>query len=231
MKKGILVMVSIILGSAAVMSQKNKDELIKVKGTVTAFEHFYVKNAEVSAKKTKSKALTDSLGRFEITAREGDALIFSADGFEKNRRKVTGSGEPMNVNMILMEGAKHRKVAVGYGHLSEKDLTYALQNYSELNNDYLKYTDMKDLLSRELVGVKVVDQGGIKVYSQGSQNVVNSGISTNTGEALFVLDGVVVPNIDYLQPRDIKSVRMLKGAEASIYGSRSANGVVLIETK
>jgi TonB-dependent SusC/RagA subfamily outer membrane receptor len=90
---------------------------------------------------------------------------------------------------------------------------------------------MKDLLSRELVGVRVVDQGGIKVYSQGSQNVMNSGISTNTGEALFVLDGAIVPGIDFLQPRDIKSVRILKGAEASIYGSRSANGVVLIETR
>jgi TonB-dependent SusC/RagA subfamily outer membrane receptor len=231
MKKGILIVLSLFLGGTVVMSQKSGDELVKVSGTVTAFEHFYVKNAEVSAKKTKSKALTDSLGRFEIMARKGDALIFSANGFEKNRRKVTGSGEPMNVNLILMEGAKHRKVAVGYGHLSEKDLTYALHNYSNLNNDYLKYTDMKDLLSRELVGVKVVDQGGIKVYSQGSQNVMNSNVSSNTGEALFVVDGVIVPSIDYLQPRDIKSVRMLKGAEASIYGSRSANGVVLIETR
>ena len=221
---------SLLLGSA-VMSQKSAGELVKVNGTVTAFEHFYVKNAEVTAKKTKSKALTDSLGHFEIMARQGDVLIFSANGFEHNRRRVTGNGEPVDVNMILMEGAKHRKVAVGYGHLSESDLTYALHHYSDLNSDYLKYTDMKDLLSRELVGVKVVDQGGIKVYSQGSQNVMNRDVSSNTGEALFVVDGVIVPSIDFLQPRDIKTVRMLKGAEASIYGSRSANGVVLIETK
>lgn len=90
---------------------------------------------------------------------------------------------------------------------------------------------MRDLLSRELVGVRVMDQGGIKVYSQGSENVMNRDISTNTGEALFVLDGTIAQSIDFLAPRDIKSIRMLKGAEAAIYGSRAANGVVLIETR
>jgi TonB-dependent SusC/RagA subfamily outer membrane receptor len=231
MNRGILIMIALLLYGAAAKSQKSNGELVKIKGTVTAFENFVIKNAEISAKKTKSKALTDSMGDFEIMARKGDMLLFSANGFEKNKRKVTAGGEPLRVNLIMLEGQKHRKVAVGYGHMSEKDLIYALQNYSDLNNDYQKYTDMKDLLSRELVGVRVVDQGGIKVYSQGSQNVMNSGISTNTGEALFVLDGAIVPSIDFLQPRDIKSVRILKGAEASIYGSRSANGVVLIETR
>ena len=174
MKKGILIFIVVIFYGTVVMSQKSERELIKVKGTVTAFENFTLKNAEVSAKKTKSKALTDSLGEFEILAREGDVLLFSANGFEKNKRKVTPDGEPLSVNMIMLEGQKHRKVAIGYGHMSEKDLTYAIQNYSDLNNDYMKYTDLKDLLSRELVGVKVTDQGGIKVYSQGSQNVMQT---------------------------------------------------------
>lgn len=231
MKRRLLIAVVVFLYSTSVLSQKNKGELVTIQGAVTAFEHFAVANAEVTARKTKTKALTDSLGHYQIMARAGDVLVFSANGFEKNKRKVSAGGGPLEVNLILLEGQKHRKVAVGYGHMSEKDLIYAIQNYSDLNNDYLKYTDIKDLLSRELVGVKVTDQGGIKVYSQGSQNVINSGISTNTGEALFVLDGVIVPGIDFLQPRDIKSVRILKGAEASIYGSRSANGVVLIETR
>ena len=184
------------------MAQKDKKELVRVSGTVTAFDHFFIKNAEVTAKKTKSKALTDSLGHFEILARKGDVLLFNARGFEKNRRKVTGKGGPMKVNMIMMEGRKHREVAVGYGHISEKNLSYALQNYQEFNNDYLKYTDLRDLFMRELVGVRIADQGGIKIYVRGSENVMNPGISTNTGEALYVVDGVIVPTIDHLTARE-----------------------------
>ena len=60
---------------------------------------------------------------------------------------------------------------------------------------------------------------------------MNPDLSTNTGEALYVVNGIITPDIGYLAPRDIKSIRMLKGNEAAIYGSRSANGVVLIETK
>ena len=64
-------------------------ELIIVKGIVTAFNKYHIKNAEVTAKKTRLKTFTDSHGRFKISVPQGDVLLFKAYGFEKNRRKVT----------------------------------------------------------------------------------------------------------------------------------------------
>ena len=62
------------------------DDFVTVKGTVTTFDEFCVMNAEVTARKTGTKAYTDSLGRFEILAPREDVLIFKANGFEKNRK-------------------------------------------------------------------------------------------------------------------------------------------------
>jgi TonB-dependent SusC/RagA subfamily outer membrane receptor len=72
--------------------------------------------------------------------------------------------------------------------------------------------------------------GGIKVFIRGGDSFHNLGIMENSGAAIFVLDGIVVPSIDHLQPRDVKSITLLKDAGAAIYGSRGSNGVVLINT-
>ena len=208
-------------------------ELYKIEGTVTAFSHYVVKNAEVTSKNTKSRALTDSQGRFEILTTKGDVLIFSANGFEKNRRKIRTVDDEVLVNMILRPGEQNEKIAIGYGHLSANELTHALVHYSDLNNDYLRYMDMRDLLQRELPGSRVTDRGGIKVFIRGGDNFNNRGFEGDQeypGAALFVLDGMIVPSIDHLQPRDVKSITLLKDAGTAIYGGRGSNGVILINT-
>ena len=211
-------------------------EVYKIEGTVTAFNSYVVKNVEVIAKNTKSRAFTDSQGRFELMATKGDVLIFKANGFEKNRRKLHTTEADVNVNMIFRPGEQNEKIAVGYGHLSAGELSHALVHYSSMNNDYLRYADMQDLLQRELPGSRVTSSGGIKVFIRGGNNFSNRGFEgilmdqETPGAALFVLDGMVVPSIDHLQPRDVKSISMLKDAGAAIYGVRSSNGVILINT-
>jgi TonB-dependent SusC/RagA subfamily outer membrane receptor len=208
-------------------------ELYQIEGTVTAFKHYVVKNAEVTAKNTKSRALTDSQGRFEIFATKGDVLVFNANGFEKNRRKVRTAEDEFQVNMIFKPGERNEEIAVGYGHLSAIELTHAMAHYRDLNNDYLRYMDMQDLLQRELPGTRVTDLGGIKVFIRGGDNFNNRGFEGDQGDpgaALFVLDGIVVPSIDHLQPRDVKSLTLIKDAGAAIYGVRGSNGVILINT-
>ena len=80
------------------------DDLVKVKGTVTAFNKYNVMHAEVTARKTSAKAYTDSFGRFEIMALSGDVLIFKANGFEKIRREVFAEEDEITVNMNLRPG-------------------------------------------------------------------------------------------------------------------------------
>ena len=207
-------------------------EIITVKGTVTAFNNYYVMNAEVTARKTRSKVFTDSLGRFEIMVPGEDVLFFKANGFEKNRRKVSLNENEISVNMILMPGEKNRNIVVAFGHLYEENIAYAIEHYHNFNNDFGKYPNLSELLRAELVGARVTDQGNIQVFIRGSDIFGASGLSDNNGAATFVLNGVIVPSIDFLNPWEVTSITMLKDAAgAGIYGSYGANGVVLINTK
>jgi hypothetical protein len=226
MKKVVILIFTSILISSPAYSQKKNKELLSVKGKVTAFSNYNLPNTEVVSKKTKTKILTDSLGRFEILAPHGDLLTFNAYGFEKSQRKVKKDADPLNVNMILKEGEKNEEIAVAYGHIRKEDLTYAVSHYSNLNNDFGKYTSMEQLLQTELVGAKVL---GTKVYLWGAEST--TGIGGFDHAALFVLDGVPTDRVDYLNPKDIKTVTLLKGSQANLYGSRGSHGAVLIETK
>ncbi len=223
----VILLAGILIGSPA-YSQKNSKELMSVKGRVTAFSNYNLANTEVVSKKTKTTTLTDTLGQFEMMAPQGDMLTFNAYGFEKNQRKVGKDTDPIEVNMILKEGNKNEEIAVAYGHIRKEDLTYALSHYSDLNNDFTKYTSIEQLLQTELVGAQVVNQGGLKVFLRGSESTAIGGFDH---AALFVLDGVPTDRIDHLNPKDVKSVTLLKGSEANLYGSRGAHGAVLIETK
>ena len=231
MNKTVLLMTTVLIISGSLSYSQKKGELVTVKGEVTAFQNFYIKGALVSAKKSKTKALTDSLGHFEIMVRTGDVLLFKAKGFMDNRRKVKKDMEALRVNMILKAGNKNREIAVGYGHLTEEDMIYAIEQHENLNNDFLKYADIIDLLRAEIPGAKVVDDNGLKVFMRGSENMINADITEDTGSALFIVDGIAVADIGMISPADIQSITALKGPESAIYGSRGANGVIIIETK
>jgi hypothetical protein len=161
-------------------------------------------------------------------APQGDMLTFNANGFEKSQRKVNKDADPLEVNMILKEGKKNEEIAIAYGHIRKEDLTYAVSHYSDLNNDFAKYTSMEQLLQTELVGAQVVNQGGLKVFLRGAESTSIGGFDHS---ALFVLDGVPTDRVDHLNPKDVKTITLLKGSEANLYGSRSSHGAVLIETK
>ena len=99
----VLLLAGILISSPGFSQKKNK-ELMTVKGKVTAFSTYSLANTEVISKKTKTTILTDTLGRFEIMAPQGDQLTFNAYGFEKSQRKVNKDADPLEVNMILKEG-------------------------------------------------------------------------------------------------------------------------------
>lgn len=213
----ILIFTGIILTSLA-YSQKTKEELMTVKGIVTAFGIYCLFNAEIKSKKTKTITHTDSLGRFEIMVPLGDMLTFKAKGFEKNRRKVKEATDPIQLNMILLDGDKNREIAVDNGHISEENIAYALEHYNQFNNDFTKYQTMEDLFRGELVGVMIQKHSyGVKVYL----NPTNAWFDPYTpkGPALYVLDGVVTERIEEINPWDVKSIKVLKGVEANMYGS------------
>lgn len=119
-----------------------------------------------------------------------------------------------------------KTVDMGYGETSQEALSYAISSV-DMEEDKSGYITIYDYLEGRVPGVKVVKNGPTtaSVYIRGI-NSVNS-----STEPLFVVDGIMVNDISYLNPRDVKSVTVLKDASASIYGVRGGNGAILIKLK
>ncbi len=120
-----------------------------------------------------------------------------------------------------------KTVDMGYGETSQEALSYAISSVDMEEADKSGYITIYDYLEGRVPGVKVVKNGATtaSVYIRGI-NSVNS-----STEPLFVVDGIMVNDISYINPRDVKSVTVLKDASASIYGVRGGNGAILIKLK
>lgn len=111
------------------------------------------------------------------------------------------------------------EINVGYGTVKRRNLTTSVNKIDGSNPKYASYTNVYDMLKGEIPGVQVI---GRSIRVQGASSL------TLSTEPLFVVDGMVVSSIDNIQPSMVKSVEVLKGSAASIYGSRGANGVIII---
>ena len=109
-------------------------------------------------------------------------------------------------------------VNIGYGTVKRKDLLTPVSKVDGTDRRYASYPNVYEML-RGQPGVQVV---GTSVKIQGASSL------TSGTEPLFVIDGVITNNLNGIQPVMVKSIEILKGPSASIYGSRGANGVILI---
>ncbi|MBE0677785.1 MAG: TonB-dependent receptor plug domain-containing protein [Bacteroidales bacterium] len=191
-----------------------------VNGKVTAFRDYPLKNVMVTSKATKDVAVTDSTGFFSIRSGKGDVLSFQSKAFE-SVKKVVHSEESVIVNMIFKGGRNNQKLAVETGNIDPDDLAYAVANLSDRNNDFYTYKDIYELIRGKFAGVDVMDDGKIRIRGQNQSFMLDD-------SALLIVDGVETPSISSIHPAEVASIEILKGSEASIYGSRGANGVVII---
>jgi TonB-dependent SusC/RagA subfamily outer membrane receptor len=194
-----------------------------VRGSLTVFDTYPVKNVVVSSKKAKASATTDSLGQFSLVCMEEDLIKVKTRVFKPFKKKVDASTDSVTMNLQFINSEKNRKIAVGYGYINEKDLSYSISHLDESNDEFCSYSNIYDLIKGQLPGVSV---SGSKVYIRGGTN----SLLLDT-EALYVVDGQVTSTIDWIHPCQVKSIDVLKDSSASVYGSRGGNGVVLIETR
>lgn len=128
-----------------------------------------------------------------------------------------------SLRMSLMEGDS---VNIGYGYVKKKNLTTSVSKVSVRQRDINGYTSIGEYLRGRVPGLMVTKVGGSYKYSIRGVNSINS-----STDPLFVVDGAVVMDIDYLNPSDIQSVEVLKDSSTSIYGTRGACGVIIITTR
>jgi TonB-dependent SusC/RagA subfamily outer membrane receptor len=190
-------------------------------GRLTTFNTYPVQNVEITSKKGKSATASDSLGQFSIVCMEDDVINIKPKAFRPVKKRVKPDTDSLVINLIFLDSKKNREIAVGYGYVKESDLLYAVSNLQQENNEYCYYDDVFDVIQGRFAGVWV--ENG-EVIVRGSNSM------TGSNAAIFVVDGIIVNSVDWLIPCDIKSISILKDGSAAAYGSRGANGVVIIET-
>lgn len=117
-------------------------------------------------------------------------------------------------------------INIGYGRISKRNLTTSVSQVNVRQEDVGSYANIGEYLTGRVPGLVVQKVGSSYKYSVRGINSINS-----STDPLFVVDGAVVMDIDSINPRDVKSVEVLKDASASIYGTRGACGVILITTR
>lgn len=222
MSKVYIRFISTVVFSLLAFKSVGQEKLIK--GNVTTFDSIPLNKVEVVVSSSKLKVFTDSIGGFEIKCLLKDKIKVSAKGFSSKKIKIKDENEILHVNLELKSGSKNREIAVGYGHVKDDKRLTAIANLNNDDLDFSDFTNMYDLIERTSVGVQIINK---EIIIRGATSV------NGTNAALIVIDGVPSNEraLDNLNPGNVKSISVLKGVAASVYGSRAAGGVVVILTK
>lgn len=191
-----------------------------VHGRLTVFNRYPVKNVEVKAKKAKSSITTDSMGMFDIVCYDKDVIQIKPKTFEPVTKRVNADTDTLEINLVFIDSKANRENAVGYGYISKEDLLYAVDHLEAENNDFCSYSTIFDLIQGKLSGVQVSNGN---IYIRGGNNSFSG-----QSQALCVVDGTPTSNIEWISPCQVKTIDILKGSDAAIYGTRGGNGVVMI---
>lgn len=199
-----------------------------VTGVLTAFNKYPVANVEVRAKKSKSSVLTDSTGTFQIVCEDKDVIQIKPEGFKTVLRNINKGEveEPLTINLVFMDSRKNREVAIDRGYMDADDLTFAVSNLQQENNEYCNFNNIYELLKGRFPGVHVDGTSGSYVVYIRENTSMNA-----SNEVLWVVDGTPGASIDGIHPCNISSISVIKDGMAASYGSRGSNGVIVIETK
>ena len=199
-----------------------------IKGKVISSTGEPIPFANVLIKNTQNGAATDFDGSFSISAKPTDILVFSSQGY-KSKEVSINNQTSINVTLAADALSLNEVVVVGYGSQSKKDLTGAISVVKADEIQKRQVTTVAEGLQGLVTGVKV--RGGGRPGQEA--NIEIRGLKNLQGtNPLYVIDGLITTANRDFNPNDIETTQVLKDASAAaIYGSRAANGVIIITTK
>jgi TonB-linked SusC/RagA family outer membrane protein len=239
MKKILLLFVCLLAtGIGAVWAQTGQ-----VSGIVTENGQPLI-GATVAVKGSNTAVVTDANGRYAIPVRENDVLVFSFVGL-KTQEVPVGSRSVINVTMETDVAVLEEVVLVAYGTALKRNQAAAVSSVNTASLKDIPITTFENALQGAATGIQVGSPNGqpgaqvqIRIRGTGSYNASNEplyvidGIPANSGDYALVGYGSSMSIMSTLNPSDIENITILKDAAAtSLYGSRGANGVVLVTTK
>lgn len=197
----------------------------KLIGKVVDFNNKPVAKAKIYLDSIYSKIETNKYGDFEvlIPAKVATINVYS-DEYGLLSSKYNNETK---MSFVFLEADKSKEIKKG----SDVSLIYSESNQkyeviqshnTNTSTDKRTYNSIYDMIRGKVAGVSVSRDNKITIQGVSSINFIS--------EPLFVVDGIIVSNIDYIIPNNVKSIRVLKGAEASYYGSQGSNGVIIITT-
>ena len=211
-----------------------------VKGTVSEEDSgLPLPGVNVLIKGTGTGTTTDFDGNYQISAKSGDVLIFSYVGF--SAQEISFNGEStLNVQLVEDASALDEVVLIGYGSVKKDDLTGAADLITSEDFNQGPLVSAQQLISGKIAGVSVTSGSGAPGEGQVIRIRGNGSLSLSSNP-LYVVDGIPLNDgglggsrnpLNLINPNDIESMVVLKDASATaIYGSRGANGVIIISTK
>ena len=217
--------------------QTGQLDAITVSGTVRD-EKGPLPGVNVIVRNSSNGTTTDAAGNYAILANRNEILVFSMVGFQT--QEVVVIGPTVDVTLSVDSKQLEEVVVVGYGTQRRSDVTGAIASVSREDFNRGVVTNPGELMQGKLAGVSIAANSG---EPGAAQNIIIRGIgSLRSGtQPLYVVDGFLLDNsstgvatnpLNFINPNDIESIDVLKDASATaVYGSRAANGVVVITTK
>lgn len=220
-----LCLVYLVLAQGYLFAQNGR-----VTGKVTDQDNAALPGVSILISGTSQGTVTDGEGNFVLNAPGNGTLVFSFIGYESQTIAI-GNRSAIEVKMAQESRSLGELVVVGYGTQRKTDVTGALSVVSTREFSQQPVTRLDQVLQGRAAGVQVTQSNGApggdsRVRVRGANSVLGN------NDPLYVIDGFVGANYNLLNPNDIESLQVLKdAASTSIYGSRGANGVIIITTK
>jgi len=210
-----------LLLSLCVMAQQN------IRGSIKSPTGEPVQGATITIKGTQKSVVTDANGEFSIAVSQGSTLVISSVGFKT--KEVQVSGGSINEVLEIAEATLNDVIVIGYQSVRKKDLTGAVGIINPAQANRIVASTLAESIQGQAAGVTVRNSGtpggAAKIDIRGAGTFANN-------NPLYIIDGMYSDATPDFNPNDIESIQILKDASAAaIYGSRAANGVIIITTK
>lgn len=202
----------------------------KITGKITDPNGSPLSGVTVTIKGTSKATTTNEQGVFTLMADDNDILVFSYVGFDSQEIKV-GDKTQINLSMASASSSLENIVVIGYGTVKKRDLTGSVVSLKGDEVKKIAAGNVMESVQGKVAGVDITRTSGgagsnVNITVRGNRSI----LAQNT--PLFIVDGIQYANFQDINPNDIQSMEVLKDASSTaIYGSRGANGVIIITTK
>jgi TonB-dependent SusC/RagA subfamily outer membrane receptor len=200
---------------------------VTITGKVTDANRKPVAGAVIFIDKAKTDIVTDNQGYYKIKVRPDTKEILVFTLFNGASEEIIDGRTTIDFVLTDKSGetgeksvvTDHQPLNAGNETPQQKDANAGIKVFDPQDARYATYQTIYDMIRGRFAGVEVSDKN-IRIRGASSLNV--------STEPLFVVDGVIVNNIEDISPQDVKSIEVLKGSDATVYGTRGSNGIIVI---